>query len=341
LRALQVSNSGELKSSGRQFYFFIPKVLLCSQLPADTTYPLDISLRVLPPPDGQEGEWAARISKGKERAWRVWLNAGHPLSAYVGRSISKMSLSQDRQLTLTFAETAAAAAATPQQAASEVAPNADLSHGVMRTQGQHRCTHTHRSAARTPAAAGEQSASQALQAPYSPLVSCHNALCKHMSVAAFLCTDIAGVSSSSSSGSGTAAVQVTVEVHAASWDVEQYILSQLQQQAPAGQQQGQLPGAQPEPGPEVFGPYAATLSKYQRNGQLFITWMQHQQSRGELYISRLQDRHEPQTFRQHLAGHPHQVVLQERVSAGGRVVFTCQMVLQLCKPASLLCAGPQ
>ena len=61
-------------------------------------------------------------------------------------------------------------------------------------------------------------------------------------------------------------MQVTVEVHAASWDVRQYILSQLQQQAPAGQQQqqGQLPAAQAgssTPGPKVFGPYAATLSK--------------------------------------------------------------------------------
>ena len=45
-----------------RLYITIPKVLVCSQLPADTTYPLDISLRVLPPPDGQEqGQWTARI----------------------------------------------------------------------------------------------------------------------------------------------------------------------------------------------------------------------------------------------------------------------------------------
>jgi hypothetical protein len=153
----------------------------------------------------------------------------------------------------------------------------------------------------TSAAAGEQNASQTLHAPYSNLVWCDSAVTKNLPVAAFLCTDIAGVSSSSRSG--TAAVQVTVEVHAASWDVRQYIHTQLQLQAPAGGQQKQLPAALPESGPEVFGPYAATLSKHQRNGQL--------------YISRLQDKHEPQTYKQHLAGEPHRVVLQQGVSAGG------------------------
>jgi hypothetical protein len=96
-------------------------------------------------------------------------------------------------------------------------------------------------------------------------------------------------------------VQVTVEVHAASWDVQQYILSQLQQQ----QQQQQPPAAQADtsrPNPKVFGPYAATLSKDKYN---------------TLHITQLQQQHEPQTFRQHLAGKPHRVVLQERVSAWG------------------------
>jgi hypothetical protein len=144
----------------------------------------------------------------------------------------------------------------------------------------------------------------------------------HITVAAFLCTDIADVSSST--GSGTAAVQVMVEVHAASWDVQQYIRTQLQLQAPAGQQQRQPSAAQSEHGPKVFGPYAATLSKYQRNRPLRISGLQHQ--------------HEPQTYLQHLGGEPHCLVLQERVSAVVRVVFTCQMVLQLCNPAYLLCA---
>jgi hypothetical protein len=84
--------------------------LICSQLPADTTYPLDISLRVLPPPDGQQGQWAARVNEHR-RSWRVVLPATHPLSAYEGRSISKVSLSHDKQLTLTFAPAAPSAAA--------------------------------------------------------------------------------------------------------------------------------------------------------------------------------------------------------------------------------------
>jgi hypothetical protein len=108
-------------------------------------------------------------------------------------------------------------------------------------------------------------------------------------------------------------VQVTVEVHAASWDVRQYILSQLQQQAPAGrqQQQGQPPvsqaGSTAGGSPKVFGPYAATLSKDKNNKQLSITQMQHQ--------------HDPQTYLQHLAGKSHRVVLQGRVSAGGKVLY--------------------
>jgi hypothetical protein len=124
-------------------------------------------------------------------------------------------------------------------------------------------------------------------------------------VANSLCTDLAGISSSS--GSGTAAVQVTVEVHAASWDVRQYILSQQQQQ-------GQLPESQPSsstPGPKVFGPYAATLSKDKRS----VTW-----------VTQLQHQHEPQTYLQHLAGKPHRVVLQERVSAEGLMLaLTAQL----------------
>jgi hypothetical protein len=107
---MQVSNPGGL-SRGSQIRFNIPKVLIWSQLPADTTYPLDISLRVLPPPDGQQGQWTARIYlTGDSSSWQVVLAAGHPLSAYAGRSISKMSLSQDRQLTLTFAAPAGLAA---------------------------------------------------------------------------------------------------------------------------------------------------------------------------------------------------------------------------------------
>lgn len=164
-------------------------------------------------------------------------------------------------------------------------------------------------AADTPAAAAAgASSAQGLHAPYSNLLWCESAVersrCK---VTASLCTDIAGVNSSS--GSGTAAVQATVEVHAASWDVRQYIFSQLQQQAPAGQQQqrqqGQPPAAQAGGAAggshEDFWPYAATLTKYKSSPQFFVT--------------QLQDQHEPQTYLQHLAGKPHRVVLQERVSA--------------------------
>jgi hypothetical protein len=141
--------------------------------------------------------------------------------------------------------------------------------------------------------------------PFSHLLWCDSKVqagkCRFL-VAAGLCTHIAGVSSSSG-GSGTAAVQVTIEVHAASWDVQQYILSQLQQQEPAGGQQGKqsVQAGSSTPGPRVFGPYAATLSK-------------NMYSNRRLYISRLQHDHEPQTYKQHLAGKPHRLVLQERVS---------------------------
>jgi hypothetical protein len=118
-------------------------------------------------------------------------------------------------------------------------------------------------------------------------------------------------------------VQVTVEVHAASWDVRQYILSQLQQEqqhGPAGQQQQGQPrvsnaGSAAGGSPKVFGTYAATLSR----------------GKGKhLCITRLQHQHEPQTCWQHIAGEPHRVVLQERVSAGGKVSGACKLVLQLC-----------
>jgi hypothetical protein len=94
-------------------------------------------------------------------------------------------------------------------------------------------------------------------------------------------------------------------VHAASWDVRQHILSQLQQQqASAGQQQQRQPSSQAAgsstPGPKVFGPYAATLSTDKKRRP---------------YITQLQQQHEPHTYKQHLAGKPHCVVLQERVSA--------------------------
>jgi hypothetical protein len=176
-------------------------------------------------------------------------------------------------------------------------------------QGQRRCRAAAESPANTTAAPGaaagaQQHDEQALCAPYSHLLWCDTANHAQIKIANSLCTDMEGVSSSS--GSGTAAVQVTVEVHAASWDVRQYILSQLQQQAPAaGTQQGQLPGAQAgssTPGPKVFGPYAATLTRDKGN-QLYFTQLQHQ--------------HEPQTYLEHLAGKPHHVVLQERVSAHG------------------------
>jgi hypothetical protein len=101
-------------------------------------------------------------------------------------------------------------------------------------------------------------------------------------------------------------VRVTVEVHAASWDVQQYIRTQLQLQGQQ-QQQGQPPVSQADVAaggsPEVFGPYAATLTKDKHSN---------------LRITRLQHKHEPQTYLQHLAGEPHRVVLQKRVSAGGK-----------------------
>jgi hypothetical protein len=176
---------------------------------------------------------------------------------------------------------------------------------------QHQRTHrrgptaagvAHASATATPAA-GEPSAEEALHAPFSHLLWCEAALQKYLiKTASSLCIDIASVRISS--GPGTAAVQVTVEVHAASWDVRQYILSQLQQQAPAqGQQQGGQSGQAASGSTsvsKVFGPYAATLTK-DNSSRLFISQLQHQ--------------HEPQTYLQHLAGKPHCVVLQESSGA--------------------------
>jgi hypothetical protein len=108
---MQVSNAVVVgRGTGNRVNILIPKVLICSQVPADASYPLDISLRVLPPPDGQQGQWAARIYVIGRGGWGISLAASHPLSAYVGRRISKMSLSRDRQLTVTFAPAAAGGA---------------------------------------------------------------------------------------------------------------------------------------------------------------------------------------------------------------------------------------
>lgn len=91
------------------FRFGVRKALVQSQLPADTSFPKNISLQLA----GVEDQWDMRLQHHKVAGFYVEhsISKFPSFAAYVGRSICSMGMGEDGVLTLTLRALPAAAAA--------------------------------------------------------------------------------------------------------------------------------------------------------------------------------------------------------------------------------------
>jgi hypothetical protein len=130
--------------------------------------------------------------------------------------------------------------------------------------------------------------------PYSSLLWCETTVQQsRLRVSSALCRDMLGGGSSS----GSTALQVSVLVHAASWEVKQYILSQMQPAAAAATAAGQRQATQIDSGCQTWGPFTASLAP---EGKAVL-------------IRQVQHSNQLTSFWELMAAEPHCVVLQERV----------------------------